>query len=28
MTLPRLREVIARHGLDARRKLGQHFLLD
>ena len=23
-----LREVIARHGLDARRKLGQHFLLD
>ena len=28
MTLPPLREVIARHGLDARRKLGQHFLLD
>lgn len=28
MTLPRLREVIARHHLDARRKLGQHFLLD
>ena len=27
-TLPPLREVIARHGLDARRKLGQHFLLD
>ena len=26
--LPPLREVIARHGLDARRKLGQHFLLD
>jgi len=25
---PPLREVIARHGLDARRKLGQHFLLD
>ncbi len=23
-----MREVIARHGLDARRKLGQHFLLD
>ena len=23
-----LREVIARHGLSARRKLGQHFLLD
>ena len=23
-----LREVIARHGLDARRSLGQHFLLD
>ena len=23
-----LREVIARHGLDARRRLGQHFLLD
>ncbi len=28
MTLPKLREVIARHGLDARRSLGQHFLLD
>jgi len=28
ITLPPLREVIARHGLDARRKLGQHFLLD
>ncbi len=28
MALPPLREVIARHGLDARRKLGQHFLLD
>ncbi len=27
-TLPPLRDVIARHGLDARRKLGQHFLLD
>ncbi|HEY2133978.1 MAG TPA: 16S rRNA (adenine(1518)-N(6)/adenine(1519)-N(6))-dimethyltransferase RsmA [Acetobacteraceae bacterium] len=26
--MPPLREVIARHGLDARRKLGQHFLLD
>jgi 16S rRNA (adenine1518-N6/adenine1519-N6)-dimethyltransferase len=26
--LPPLREVIAQHGLDARRKLGQHFLLD
>ena len=26
--LPPLREVIARHGLDARRNLGQHFLLD
>jgi 16S rRNA (adenine1518-N6/adenine1519-N6)-dimethyltransferase len=26
--LPKLREVIARHGLDARRRLGQHFLLD
>ncbi len=26
--LPKLREVIARHGLDARRSLGQHFLLD
>jgi 16S rRNA (adenine1518-N6/adenine1519-N6)-dimethyltransferase len=28
MTLPPLREVIARHGLDARKSLGQHFLLD
>jgi len=27
-TLPPLRDVIARHGLDARRGLGQHFLLD
>ena len=27
-TQPPLREVIARHGLAARRKLGQHFLLD
>jgi 16S rRNA (adenine1518-N6/adenine1519-N6)-dimethyltransferase len=27
-TLPPLREVIARHGLGARRTLGQHFLLD
>ncbi len=26
--LPPLREVIARHGISARRKLGQHFLLD
>jgi 16S rRNA (adenine1518-N6/adenine1519-N6)-dimethyltransferase len=26
--LPPLREVLARHGLDARRSLGQHFLLD
>jgi len=26
--LPPLKEVIARHGLDARKKLGQHFLLD
>ena len=26
--LPSLRDVIARHGLDARRALGQHFLLD
>jgi 16S rRNA (adenine1518-N6/adenine1519-N6)-dimethyltransferase len=25
---PKLREVIARHGLDARKSLGQHFLLD
>ena len=28
MTLPPLRDVIARHGLDARKSLGQHFLLD
>ncbi|MCW5746095.1 MAG: 16S rRNA (adenine(1518)-N(6)/adenine(1519)-N(6))-dimethyltransferase RsmA [Alphaproteobacteria bacterium] len=27
-TLPPLREVIARHGLAARKSLGQHFLLD
>jgi 16S rRNA (adenine1518-N6/adenine1519-N6)-dimethyltransferase len=27
-SLPPLREVIARHGLGARRALGQHFLLD
>ena len=27
-TQPPLREVIARHGLAARRALGQHFLLD
>ncbi len=26
--LPPLREVIARHGISARRRLGQHFLLD
>ena len=26
--LPTLREAIARHGLDARKSLGQHFLLD
>lgn len=26
--LPPLRDIIARHGLDARRSLGQHFLLD
>ena len=25
---PPLREIIQRHGLDARKKLGQHFLLD
>jgi 16S rRNA (adenine1518-N6/adenine1519-N6)-dimethyltransferase len=25
---PKLREVIAKHGLDARKSLGQHFLLD
>jgi 16S rRNA (adenine1518-N6/adenine1519-N6)-dimethyltransferase len=28
VTLPPLRDVIARHGLAARRSLGQHFLLD
>lgn len=28
MALPPLREVIARHGLAARKSLGQHFLLD
>lgn len=28
MTEAALREVIARHGLDARKSLGQHFLLD
>jgi len=27
-SLPPLRDVIARHGLDARKSLGQHFLLD
>jgi 16S rRNA (adenine1518-N6/adenine1519-N6)-dimethyltransferase len=27
-TLPPLREVIARHGLDARKALGQNFILD
>jgi 16S rRNA (adenine1518-N6/adenine1519-N6)-dimethyltransferase len=27
-TAPKLRDVIRQHGLDARRKLGQHFLLD
>jgi 16S rRNA (adenine1518-N6/adenine1519-N6)-dimethyltransferase len=26
--LPPLREVIARHGLSARKELGQNFLLD
>jgi 16S rRNA (adenine1518-N6/adenine1519-N6)-dimethyltransferase len=26
--LPPLRDIIARHGLDARKSLGQHFLLD
>jgi len=26
--LPPLRETIAAHGLDARKRLGQHFLLD
>src|SRR5271157_218151 len=25
---PRLRDVVAKHGLDARKSLGQHFLLD
>lgn len=28
MILPSLAETIARHGLDARKSLGQHFLLD
>ncbi|MBV9734511.1 MAG: 16S rRNA (adenine(1518)-N(6)/adenine(1519)-N(6))-dimethyltransferase RsmA [Acidisphaera sp.] len=28
MTLPPLRDVVARHGLDARKSLGQHFLFD
>lgn len=28
MSLPPLRDIIARHGLSARRSLGQHFLLD
>ena len=28
MTLPPLREVIARHGLAATKALGQNFLLD
>ena len=28
ITLPSLRETVARHGLDARKSLGQHFLLD
>jgi 16S rRNA (adenine1518-N6/adenine1519-N6)-dimethyltransferase len=27
-SLPALRDVVARHGLDARKKLGQHFLMD
>jgi 16S rRNA (adenine1518-N6/adenine1519-N6)-dimethyltransferase len=27
-TLPSLRDTVARHGLDARKSLGQHFLLD
>jgi 16S rRNA (adenine1518-N6/adenine1519-N6)-dimethyltransferase len=27
-SLPPLRETIARHGLDARKRFGQHFLLD
>ena len=26
--LPPLRETIAEHGLDARKRFGQHFLLD
>src|SRR6185312_15404423 len=26
--LPPLRETIARHGLDAKKRFGQHFLLD
>ncbi|MBI3419370.1 MAG: 16S rRNA (adenine(1518)-N(6)/adenine(1519)-N(6))-dimethyltransferase, partial [Proteobacteria bacterium] len=26
--LPPLREIIAEHGLGARKSLGQHFLLD
>jgi 16S rRNA (adenine1518-N6/adenine1519-N6)-dimethyltransferase len=26
--LPPLREVIAAHGLDAKKSLGQHFLFD
>src|SRR5271155_1378198 len=28
LMLPPLREIIARHGLAARKSLGQHFLLD
>jgi 16S rRNA (adenine1518-N6/adenine1519-N6)-dimethyltransferase len=28
MSPPPLRDIIARHGLDARKSLGQHFLLD
>jgi 16S rRNA (adenine1518-N6/adenine1519-N6)-dimethyltransferase len=28
VALPPLREVVARHGLDARKSLGQHFLMD
>ena len=28
LDLPPLREVVARHGLDARKSLGQHFLFD
>jgi 16S rRNA (adenine1518-N6/adenine1519-N6)-dimethyltransferase len=28
LSLPSLRDTIARHGLDARKSLGQHFLLD